>query len=150
MTRCPFAVHSFITMLRLRWHAESLAICRLRAEAPLPHWFASAERSGPFVAMVRTSDELSLVVRADAVPDTQDPEIMAIEREFVACTVVGPLDFGLVGVLRRLTGPLADAGIPVLAISTFDTDWLLVRRDAAVRAAGALSLVALLDNEPPR
>jgi hypothetical protein len=56
--------------------------------------------------------------------------------------VVGALDFSLVGILSKLTGALADAGVPVLAISTYDTDVLLVRAEDADEAAVALANVA--------
>jgi len=130
-------------MLRIRWHAEMLAVCRLESYATVPEWFTQSS-GGPIVSMVRTAGELSLVIRADAVPAD-----VTAERDFVACEIVGPLDFGLVGVLHRLLSPLVDARIPVLALSTHDTDWLLVRREAASRASTALGTVALIENAPP-
>ena len=55
-----------------------------------------------------------------------------------ALRVAGLLDFGLTGVLASLVGPLADAGVPVFALGTFDTDWLLVRAGDLERALDAL------------
>jgi hypothetical protein len=60
-----------------------------------------------------------------------------VERGWAALEIVGPLDFTLTGVLASFAGPLAEARIPVFAISTFDTDYVLVKTenlDAAVRA----------------
>jgi hypothetical protein len=49
--------------------------------------------------------------------------------------VQGPLDFSLTGILARLSAPLADAGVPIFVLSTFDTDYVLVRSDHAEAAA---------------
>jgi hypothetical protein len=51
--------------------------------------------------------------------------------------VSGPLDFALTGILARLTAPLAAAGVPVFALSTFDTDYLLIRQADAAQALAA-------------
>ncbi|MEM1434518.1 MAG: ACT domain-containing protein [Pseudomonadota bacterium] len=85
----------------------------------------------PWVFTARTDDELSLVC---------DEQLLArfrlepgnTESGWRALKVSGPLDFALVGILAQLTGALAEAGISIFAISTFDTDYLLVK--AAVLA----------------
>lgn len=108
-------------------------MCRLPADAAVPDWAGQ----GSFFAVTRTRDELSIVV-----PQAQAPSDARQERDFRALKVAGPLDFSAVGVLASLTGPLAQAGISLFALSTFDTDYVLVReRDlpralAALRAAG--------------
>jgi len=93
------------------------AVCRLPAAAPLPSW-ASA---GPFVSITRTRDELSVVCRQSDVPADGETEggwrCLKVEGPF-------PLE-GTIGVLAALATPLADAGIGVLAIGTYDTDYLL-------------------------
>jgi uncharacterized protein len=104
------------------------AICRMSPELPIPEW---ATR-GPFHAIVRTSDELSIVCDAQAVP-------RGVRAEFGwrAIKLQGPLDFNLTGVLVAVASPLAAAGISILALSTYDTDYVLVREpdlDAATRA----------------
>lgn len=96
----------------------TFAVCRLDADAALPGWVAG----GPFVSVSRTADELSLVCLQGAVP-----EGVRCERGWRCLRVAGSLEFSLVGVLASLVAPLAKAGIPVLAVSTFDTDYLLVR-----------------------
>ena len=131
-------------MLRLRWHPEALAVCRLDSTVAIPDWFLAAERRGPLTCAARSRDELSLIAVADAVPET-----VVAEGDFVACEVVGPLNFNLVGVLHRLLAPLAAGGIPVLTVSTHDTDWLLIRRSHSARAALALGTVAVMENAPP-
>ncbi len=108
---------------------ETIAICRLPAGAPPPTW---AERS-PFLSITRTANELSVVCRQEIVP-----EGIPCERSWRCLRVAGNLDFSLVGVLASLVTPLADAGVGVLAISTFDTDYLLVREGDLARAVDML------------
>ena len=120
--------------LTLHVGARRLAVCRLDAGAAVPDWFATA---GTPCALVRTEHELSLVAPQDAVPD----DARAV-RDWVALAVEGPLDLALTGILATLAGVLARADVPIFALSTFDTDLVLVpdarRGDAisALRRAG--------------
>ena len=106
-----------------------MAVSRMGPADPWPDW---ALRSS-FVTLTRTEGELSIVCPDDLVPD----EIRA-ERGWRALQVAGPLDFGLTGILAGLTATLAKADIAVLAISTFDTDMLLVRSGRLPDAIAAL------------
>jgi hypothetical protein len=122
------------TDLRLRVHPGRLAVVRLDPGGPLPPW-AADPGDGPLHVVARTADETSVVTAADRVPAG-----VRAESDFRALEVAGPLDFALTGVLAGLTATLATAGVPVFVVSTFDTDWLLVRagrRDAAVAALRA-------------
>lgn len=67
------------------------------------------------------------------------PAEVRAERGFVALRVAGAIAFGVTGVLSALMTPLASAGISVFAISTYDTDYLLLRATDADRAARALA-----------
>ena len=107
----------------------ALAICRLPADASLPAWAAA----GPFTSVTRTGEDLSVVCSQDGVPDG-----VTCDRDWRCLRVTGRLDFALVGVLEALARPLADAGISVFAISTFDTDYLLVKGRDLGRAVEAL------------
>lgn len=109
---------------------ERLAVCRLDAGAPLPAWFDPALSP---CSMVRTRDELSLVVPQDRVPDD-----VRAERGWIALAVQGPLDFALTGILAALSGVLARAGVPMFALSTYDTDLLLIPGTRAADAVAAL------------
>lgn len=106
-----------------------LAVCRLGAADPVPAW---ASAPGPLVSTTRTGDELSLVCPWGAVPG-------GVRREgpWRALKVAGPLDFAAVGILAALAAALAREGISLFALSTYDTDYLLVREPdlAAARAA---------------
>lgn len=123
--------------LQLRELAGRFAVARLEPNAPIPDW-ASAP-AAPLLSITRTADELSIVAPDGVVPD----EVKA-ERDFIAFVVVGPLDFSLTGILARLTAALAKASIPVFAISTFDTDYLLVRAAQREAARSALGRVAMM------
>ena len=107
------------------------AVARLDPSADLPAWVPAA---APFVSVARTADELSITCPQDAVPAG-----VAAQRDLAALRVEGPLDFGLTGILAALTAPLAEAGIPVFAVATYDTDYLLVPDG---RVGEALALVA--------
>ena len=104
--------------LRYEWLADELAICRLAPASPVPDWLPL---SG-FTTVTRTSEELSVVCRAEAVPTD-----VKSETGWAALKVLGPLPFDAVGILRRIATPLADADIPIIAIGTFDTDYVLVK-----------------------
>lgn len=107
-----------------------LHVCRLNHDAPIPSWLPRT--SSPLTAIVRTADELSIVC-----PVAEVPADVRHEGPWRALRVAGPLDFALVGIVARLTVPLAAVAIPVVTMSTFDTDYVLVRAadlDAAVAA----------------
>ena len=102
---------------------------RLEPGAAIPNWAC-----GELVALVRTKGELSVVSSSDEVPDS-----VRCERGWRALAVEGPLDFELIGILASLARPLADAGVPIFSVSTFDTDYLLVREPDLRRAGEALT-----------
>jgi hypothetical protein len=107
---------------------ETFAICRLDPNVPIPHW-----ANGEFVSITRTPDELSIVCGQDHVPDG-----VQCESDWRCLRVAGELDFSLVGVIATLTKVLADAGISVFVISTFDTDYILLSKVDVDRAVMAL------------
>ena len=109
-------------------HKDGLAVVRLGPGAQVPSW-ASAST---LFSVTATATETSLVCHASSVPKRAPKE-----GPFVAFEVQGPLDFALTGVLHTLLGPLAEAGISVFTISTFDTDWILVHARDADRAEEA-------------
>jgi hypothetical protein len=110
------------------------AVCRLPSHADIPNW---ASAPGGFTSVTRTADELSIVCEESRVPNPQ-PEGLRGEGRFALLKIHGPFALDTVGVLAALAKPLADAGISILAIGTFDTDYLLVKRAQAARAVVAL------------
>jgi hypothetical protein len=111
--------------------AQELAVCRLAGEDDVPAW---AWR-GEFVSISRARGELSVICAAGAVPP--DGGVRA-ERGWRALVVTTPMDFDVTGVAAALTAPLAQAGISVLPVATFDTDYFLVRDDRLADAIDAL------------
>lgn len=114
--------------LRLTVLDYRLAVCRLDPGAEIPAWATAA----PFFTVTRTADELSVVC-----PEAHVPAEAACERGWRALRFEGPFEFGLVGVLSSVAEPLAQSEISILAIATYDTDYVLVQQsqlDAAVRA----------------
>jgi hypothetical protein len=112
----------------LLW-SETFSICRLERNTPIPEWALT----GGFSSITRTAEELSVVCPQNRVP----PGIQK-QDGWKALQVEGPLDFSLTGVLASLTDPLAKEGISVFAISTYDTDYLLVKEKQLEGAIQAL------------
>jgi hypothetical protein len=108
----------------------TFAVCRLGADATIPAWATP----GHFFSITRTADELSVVCCQDAVP-----EGVVGERGWRCLRVAGTMPFSVVGVLASLAAPLAEAGISVFAVSTFDTDYLLVKAADLEMALTALT-----------
>ncbi len=106
-----------------------LAVCRLAAGAPIPEW----AESGSFVSIVRTDRELSIVTDERVVPGE-----LPCESGFRPIGFDGQLDFALTGVLADLCRVLAAVEISVFAISTFDSDYVLVRDSQLLNAREAL------------
>ena len=114
--------------MKLTVLAGEFSVWRLAADAPLP-----AVEAGTFLSMTRSEDELSIVSSSSEVPaDT------TVETGWRCLKIEGPLAFEMTGVLAALSVPLADAGIPIFVISTFDTDYLLVKATDLKRACSVL------------
>lgn len=94
---------------------------------------APVEAGSHFLSVTRTPDELSVVSLAEHAPPGAE-----VEARWACLQVKGPLSFELTGVLAALSGPLAEAGIPIFVISTFDTDYFLVHTKNLPRAREAL------------
>jgi uncharacterized protein len=107
----------------------SLAICRLAPDATVPEWLGQGE----FVSLTRTPEELSIVC-----PQAWVPQGVECQRGWTALKVHGPLDFSLTGILASLAAALGKAGVSLFAVSTYDTDYLLVRSEQIEAARGAL------------
>lgn len=110
--------------------SETFAVSKLDKDHPVPKWASS----GSWCSVTRTDEELSIVC-----PELQVPEGVVSNRGWKCLKVVGPLDFLLTGILSSLLQPLAEAGISVFSISTFDTDYLLVKTENLSTTASVLS-----------
>jgi hypothetical protein len=115
----------------LRLLSGELAILRLPPDAAIPSWLSFS--SAPLVSVTHTAQELSIICPVGEVPAT-----VPCEPGWRAFTVEGKLEFSAVGVLAAILNPLAEAGISILSISTFDTDYVLVRAAILEAAMAAL------------
>jgi hypothetical protein len=95
-----------------------LAICQLGPRTAFPKWI---HRATGFLSITRTPGELSIIVDENIVPDNVESA-----RGYRAIKVKGPLQLDMVGVISTLSAPLATAGVPVVTVSTYETDYLLV------------------------
>lgn len=108
---------------------DLLAVCQFPARVPFPDW----AQGGDLLALVRTPQEVTIVCAERFAP----PGVKA-EPGWRALQVEGPLEFDQVGVLASLAGPLAQAGVSVFVISTFSTDYLLVKQSQLDQALQAV------------
>lgn len=121
--------------LKFRWLPRPYAIVRLAAAEDIPEWATK----GDFASITRTADELSIVCPADNVPhDVHFP------HRWVCLKLEGPFPFSLTGVLLSFIEPLSSNGIPIFAVSTYDTDYVLVKED---RSEGVVDLLRTAGHE---
>ena len=115
-------------MMRIERLSPDFSVCRVKD-------FSGVDISGDFVFTAKTDDEYSLVCPAEIVPE------IVIEREdhWTGFRIVGVLDFSLIGILADISSVLAAEGISIFALSTFNTDYILVRRENTEAASNALS-----------
>ena len=120
--------------LQLSWLPQELAICRFPPDATIPDW----ARSSAFSNITRTPEELSIVCEHSALPaDLAAPT--TTDAPWKALRIEGPLDLNLIGIALKILKPLAAAGISVFVISTYDTDYILVRAEHAAHATDTLT-----------
>ena len=115
--------------LRFSLLGVHMSVCQLDSAAGAPDWAVTSD----FFSGTRTPDELSVVCPEDAVP-------AGVRREGGWCVLKleGPFEFSEVGVLASVTAPLAEAGVSVFAVSTYDTDYVLVKEEDLESAVVAL------------
>jgi hypothetical protein len=115
--------------------AESLSVLRFAPDANVPEWALSRDSFG---SVTRSADELSVVCATTCVPSTPLHAITGREDGWRVLKVVGPFAFTEVGVLLQVAAPLAAAGISILALATFDTDYVLVQETRLANAIAEL------------
>lgn len=120
------------TGLTLTILPDALAVARFAPDQGVPGWL---DWTDDLVSVTCTGEELSILCRNALVP-----EGVTAERGWRAFKVMGPLDFSLFGILARIAVPLAQAKVSIFALSTYDTDYVLVREADLDRAAEVLSL----------
>jgi len=108
-------VEKILTMKLLK---EKYGVCRLDKIELIPKWVQNSE----IFSITRTSDELSIVCIEDSIPND-----IKCEKDWRILKIEGPLDFSLIGILASISTILAQKGISIFAISTYDTDYILVK-----------------------
>lgn len=116
-------------MLTLSLLTPDYAVCQLPPDQPLPAWALAGE----FWSVTRGVGELSVVCAASQVPDG-----VPAQAGWAALRLHGPFDFALTGILASVLNPLRDAGVGIFALSTYDTDYVLVPRARLAEAVAAL------------
>ncbi len=109
---------------------EKLGICHLGKNSPIPDWAKDAS----FCSIARTATELSVVCPQDKIPAN-----VRAEKDWRAFKVKGPLGFIMTGIVSSLSAPLAKAGISILYISTYETDYILVEEKNLAKAKKVLA-----------
>ncbi|TDX46337.1 ACT domain-containing protein [Orenia marismortui] len=110
---------------------EVFAICQLAATEEIPAW---SQQNSSFISITRTAEELSIVCPESFVPDG-----IKAELGWKTLKVKGQLDFSLTGILSSIAEPLAKNGISIFAISSYDTDYVLVKQEDFNEAINILS-----------
>lgn len=109
-------------------------ILRLEKGSEIPAWIYESN----FFSITRTPEELSVVCQENSIPVNVPADIKA-EMGWNCLKIEGPLDFGLTGILAGISRTLAEHGISIFAISTYDTDYILVKETDMEHAVKALA-----------
>ncbi len=118
---------------------DDFAISRMDGNAPIPSW-----ARGSFVSITRSEEELSVVC-----PQRYVPAQVPSERDWRCLAFKGPIDFGMTGVVARLAGVLESRNVSLFVISTFDTDYVLIRQNQMEAACTSLIAAGYRINESP-
>jgi hypothetical protein len=116
-------------MLTFRQLPGSYAILRLPPDSPIPAWATP----GDFTSISRSAEELSIVC-----PERNLPPDVHSQHHWICLKIEGPFPFSQTGVLLSFIEPLSNNGIPIFAISTYDTDYVLVQKEFAAATLQAL------------
>jgi hypothetical protein len=106
--------------LKFRWLPGPYTVIRLAADAPIPGWATTGE----FTSITRTTDELSIVC-----PTANLPSDVKSPHRWLCLKLEGPFAFSQTGILLSFIEPLSTRGIPIFAISTYDTDYVLIQEE---------------------
>lgn len=117
-------------VLTMKLLKEKFGVCRLDKNDLIPEWAKKSD----FYSITKTLDELSIVCSQDKIPSN-----IRFEKDWSILKVEGPLDFSLIGILSSISTVLAQKGISIFAVSTYDTDYILVKEKDISNAIDALS-----------
>lgn len=114
--------------MQLQFLETTYSVCQLDAQASVPSWANS------YMAVIRTDDELTIITATNMVPDT-----VKAEHDFACFRVTGRLEFDVIGVIAAISKILAESEIPILSVSTYNTDYFLIANTNLVAARLSLS-----------
>ncbi|APC40849.1 ACT domain-containing protein [Clostridium estertheticum] len=117
-------------ILTMKLLNEKFSVCRLNKNEQIPEWV----KNSSFYSISKTSDELSIVCSQDSIPSN-----IKCEKDWRILKVEGPLDFSLIGIISSISTILALKRISIFAVSTYDTDYILVKNKDIDNAILALS-----------
>ncbi len=117
--------------MKLKFEVTSLrlALCRFEPDSQVPAWAIR----GSFSSVTRTAEELSILCEAGLVPAS-----VPSENDWACLKIAGLIPLTQTGVLAAFIAPLSERGIAIFTISTFDTDYVLVRESSLDTALAAL------------
>jgi hypothetical protein len=119
-------IEKVLTMKLLK---SKYGVCRLDKNELIPSW----AQIGDFFSITKTTDELSIVCDEDSIPNN-----IKCEKDWKILKIEGPLDFSLIGILSSISSILANIGISIFAVSTYDTDYILIKNTDIDKAVNAL------------
>ena len=105
-------------ILTMKLLKEKYGVCRLNKTELIPEWAQNSD----FLSITRTSEELSIVCSQNNIPND-----LKCEKDWRILKIEGILDFSLIGILASISAILARKEISIFAISTYDTDYILVK-----------------------
>ena len=108
------------TILTMKLLKDKYGVCRFDKNEQVPSWALK----GDFYSITKTEDELSVVCLEENINGN-----IKYEDNWRVLKIEGPLDFSLVGILAKISGLMADNSISIFAISTYDTDYILIKND---------------------
>ncbi len=115
--------------MKIQINRDDYAICRLDPNQDIPSWF----KLDNFSTVTKTDEELSITCKSEIVP-----EGINCEKGWNILNILGPLDFSLIGILSKLSTILANNNIGIFVISTFDTDYILIKKENTDKAKQVL------------
>ncbi|GFZ31418.1 amino acid-binding protein [Clostridium zeae] len=116
-------------ILTMRLLKDKYGVCRLDKNELIPAW----AQKGEFFSITHTKDELSIVCYEDNIPES-----IKCEKDWNVLKIEGPLDFSLIGILSSISLILANKGISIFAVSTYDTDYILIKNKDIDKAVNSL------------
>lgn len=116
-------------ILTMKLLKEKFGVCRLSKDELVPEWVKGSD----FYSITKTYDELSIVCSEGCIPSD-----IKCENDWRVLKVEGPLDFSLIGILSSISSILAQNKISIFAVSTYDTDYILVKNNDLDKAIESL------------